>query len=932
VFVEAVGFNPAEQMGLIAELVEKHRSALVVLDSLRGLATRWRFWVSSPAVCETVQKPRSATLYAMTRVALILAVLTFSASPAVAAPAPSGAPVRFWSVSKVEQGAGDVEITGGAQFGDMLHKLVDIGPSVFNFGPSRLFPDPRPYNSPVDGRASGEVFSSADGRHYSVAAQAPALNPFRVNSPKGAVTHLDTYQAYQKRAGDASLKITLTDAFVEAVDSNLERDPLDCVRHGRCFPVRSIVRFHARAYAASAGGDFFNVGGIAFVKGRSGTWDHWDATSSDSQAPLWAPDSFLNTFLLTGPFGGEPYVGITMRLAPPRTLKVPLASVRTGEVFGVHVSLEAEAVSDRGRESGALAYIRDPQDGAGLLRPHGLTPRGKPKFKEPRAGLPKPARCPGGAPRKAGAIGLSEPDFTASESDHDPLVLVTRTGGAHGSASVTLDTRGGTARSGADYRRTSTTVRFGDGDSAPRLVEIPLREDREAEPAETFTVGLAHARCAELAAARSAAVTILDDDMPATPPQDPAPPPPANTPQPTPTPAPAGLDHTFGADGRVSEPVGDGHGEAVVIQPDGGIVTVGRRGTPTGTDYALTRHNTAGTLDRSFGTGGIAATDLGGAGDEAYDAALTPDGGIVAVGRTDAAGFTKLDFGVVRYRPDGTPDTRFDGDGIVQTDVLGGGDQANAVVVQPDGKIVVGGYAAAGVSSDFALVRYNPDGTLDTSFDGDGIVTTDLGTASDDIRGLVLQPDGRIVAAGTAGEDVALARYLPDGRLDPAFGQAGTRITDFGSDDVANGVALTAGGEILIAGQTLGARVDRDFMLARYTAAGALDTAFGDHGIVKTDLGDGDDFAENLTVDGQGRIVVVGRATSPTILDMALVRYEPDGTLDTSFDGDGILTADFHGKGEFGQDVALDAAGRIVAAGYTATGTDVAFALMRANP
>jgi uncharacterized delta-60 repeat protein len=382
----------------------------------------------------------------------------------------------------------------------------------------------------------------------------------------------------------------------------------------------------------------------------------------------------------------------------------------------------------------------------------------------------------------------------------------------------------------------------------------------------------------------------------------------------------------------VSTPVGDGHGEALVIQSDGKIVTAGRRGTATGTDFALTRHDASGNLDPNFGSGGIAATDLGGAGDEAYDAALLPDGGVVAVGRTDAAGFTKLDFGVVRYRPDGTPDPGFDGDGIVRTDVLGGGDQANAVAVQPDGKIVVGGYAAAGVSSDFALVRYNPDGTLDPSFDGDGIVTTDLGTASDDVRALAIQPDGSIVAVGTADEDIALARYLPDGRLDPAFGQAGKRITDLGSDDAANGVALTAGGEILVAGYTLGPRVNRDFLLARYTAAGGLDTTFGDHGVVKTDVGGGDDFAENLTVDGQGRIVLVGRATSPTILDMALVRYGPGGTVDTSFDGDGILTADFHGKGEFGQDVALDAAGRIVAAGYTGSATGTEFALMRANP
>ena len=149
---------------------------------------------------------------------------------------------------------------------------------------------------------------------------------------------------------------------------------------------------------------------------------------------------------------------------------------------------------------------------------------------------------------------------------------------------------------------------------------------------------------------------------------------------------------------------------------------------------------------------------------------------------------------------------------------------------------------------------------------------------------------------------------------------------------MANGVALTPGGEIVIAGFTLGAGINRDFLLTRYRADGGLDTAFGDHGTVETDVSGGDDFAENLAVDVERRIVLVGRATSPTILDLALVRYHPDGTLDTGFDRDGILTADFHGSGEFGQDVTLDTGGRIVAAGYTANGSDTEFALVRANP
>ena len=237
-----------------------------------------------------------------------------------------------------------------------------------------------------------------------------------------------------------------------------------------------------------------------------------------------------------------------------------------------------------------------------------------------------------------------------------------------------------------------------------------------------------------------------------------------------------GLDPTFGSLGRVSTPVGGGHGEAVVIQPDDGIVTAGWRTTSAGEDFALTRHDAAGNLDHNFGSGGIATTDLGGDDDEAYDAAALPDGGIVAVGRTDAAGFTKLDFGVAAYRADGTPDPGFGTAGIVKTDILGGGDQANAVAVQPDGKIVVAGSAVRnGIDGDFALVRYNADGTPDQSFGTGGIVTTDLGTQSDAARALVIAPDGKIVVAGSAGEDIGLARYTSGGVLDTTFGTAARR-------------------------------------------------------------------------------------------------------------------------------------------------------------
>jgi len=797
------------------------------------------------------------------------------------APPASADPLRIWSLSRIEQGLGKVPVAGDTQvFGD-LSRFADLGGVSLH---------PRGQ----DDRAQQHVFSSADGAHSFTFAEAPSLGAIRPGAAKGGDARLDSYQAYVKRADNASLRISIRRVLLDAIDSN--NGAKDCFDDATCAPLRAIARFRARAYTAD--GAFYDVGGTVYLEGYNDHWVIGAATAWDARGVFWkrvqfdAGDNDTRTEASLGLHRDD-----QTESQKPVTLTVPLASIRTGELFAVHVSMESEAIDDRGGESYVSAFIEDPQEPGLIAR--GLTPRSASALKEPRV-RPRPAaRCRGSRPH-AGTVQLNAPAYSVGEASGTPMVLVTRSGGSRGAASVELRARGD-----------SMLVRFEDGDTSPRLVDIPIREDLLPEPPERFTVSLAHAACAKLGAQRSAVVTVLDDDQPLVETQ---PSPPVATPSPAPVepPPPAGLDAGFGSGGRVSTPVGGGQGEAVVIQPGGEIVTAGWRTVGAGTDFALTRHDASGRLD------GIATTDLGGAGDQAYDAALLPGGGIVAVGRTDAAGIAKPNFGMARWTAELKPDGA-----VVRTDILGGAGQANAVAVQPDGKIVVGGFAIRnGIDSDLALVRYLPNGTPDPDFGDHGIVTTDLGTRSDDARALVIRPDGKIVVAGTADENVALAIYTSGGQLEKST------ITNLGAEAVATGVALTAN-EIEVAGYTLGAHVNRDFLLLRYRADGTLDPAFTP---VKTDLSGGDDFAENLAVDSAGRTILVGRATSSTILDMALVRYRADGTLDPTFDGDGILTADFHGRGEFGQDLALDAAGRIVAAGYTANGADTQFALMRANP
>jgi uncharacterized delta-60 repeat protein len=213
------------------------------------------------------------------------------------------------------------------------------------------------------------------------------------------------------------------------------------------------------------------------------------------------------------------------------------------------------------------------------------------------------------------------------------------------------------------------------------------------------------------------------------------------------------LDTTFDSDGKVTTDFGAAEdASAVAIQPDGRIVAAGESQGGFGRDFALARYNVDGSLDTSFDSDGKVTTDFGVL-DAASDVAIQPDGRIVAAGNSGGFGFSR-DFALARYNRDGSLDTSFDSDGKVTTD-FGGSEVATAVAVHPDGRCV----AAGGSDEDFALAGYKVDGSLDTSFDSDGKVTTDFGGfefASD----VAIQPDGRIVAAGNSGGDFALARYL----------------------------------------------------------------------------------------------------------------------------------------------------------------------------
>ena len=355
------------------------------------------------------------------------------------------------------------------------------------------------------------------------------------------------------------------------------------------------------------------------------------------------------------------------------------------------------------------------------------------------------------------------------------------------------------------------------------------------------------------------------------------------------------LDPSFGTGGKVTTDFGPASDRAfaVAIQTDGKIVAAGDSGSG---DFALVRYNTDGSLDLSFGSGGKVTTDFGGFGDSAFALAVQSDGKIIAAG-AGAPGGLCCQFALARYQTDGSLDTSFHGDGRVLTP-FGGNAQVAAIAVQSDGKIVAAGSMAT-FDSLFALVRYNVDGSLDLTFGSGGKVTTDFG-GFDAATGVAVQADGKIVAVGGGGSsnDFLLARYNVDGSLDASFGTGGKVVTDFGGFDGAEAVAIQPDSKIVAVGR--GGVLTR-FALARYNTNGSLDTGFSGDGKVTTlFFGENIESAAAVAIQDSGKIVVVGRVFQTFDPSFALARYRANGDLDPTFGSGGKVTTDFGNPADVG--------------------------------
>jgi uncharacterized delta-60 repeat protein len=372
------------------------------------------------------------------------------------------------------------------------------------------------------------------------------------------------------------------------------------------------------------------------------------------------------------------------------------------------------------------------------------------------------------------------------------------------------------------------------------------------------------------------------------------------------------LDPSFGTGGKAVVDYGGNNdsGSGVAVQPDGKVVIVGNTKTsPVNYDFAATRLLASGALDPSFGLDGRADLDLG-SDDTASGVVLQPDDRILI------AGTSNNDFETVRLLTNGQLDGSFGAGGKSDAPFgSSSSDIGSAIAQRPDGRIVLAGSSNAfDPNYDFAVVQLlNPAGTFDPAFGGGGGKSHGdfgSGSAGDRADAIALQPDGKVLVAGTkrvagGGIDMAVARLLdPSGSFDPSFGTGGVATVDIGSLDVASGVAVQPDGKIVVAGTG-----GNKFTVVRLLANGQLDDSFAGDGKAVIDFG-GSSGATSLVLQTDGKIVAAGGAGG----DAVVARLQPNGSLDTSFGSQGKATIDF-GASEAARSIALAPDGSIVIAG-----------------
>jgi uncharacterized delta-60 repeat protein len=394
------------------------------------------------------------------------------------------------------------------------------------------------------------------------------------------------------------------------------------------------------------------------------------------------------------------------------------------------------------------------------------------------------------------------------------------------------------------------------------------------------------------------------------------------------------LDLTFSSDGKATASFGSGDdfANAIAYQTDGKIVVAGKSFNGTDYDVAILRYNANGILDNTFSQDGKQTTPVGTLDDDAEALIIRPNGKIVIAGATLISGFNN-DFVLVQYNSDGTIDNNFGIDGIVKID-FGDNDGANCIALHSDGKIVVAGVSGNFDFKLFAIARINSDGSLDNTFSNDGKETTQIGDYMNFANDIAIANDGKIIVAGTAYNNnetnfAVLVRYNIDGTIDYTFGSDGNgRVyCDQGADDNFNSIAILNDGKILAAGNSYIDDNKFDDILL---------ARYTPDGLIDNSFGTNgivltdyctNDYGNSLIVQQDNKIVVAGGSIGCPAF--VLSRYNENGALDNSFGNSGILTTDFGTNDETASCIAKQDDGKLIVAGYRNNGSSYDFAVAR---
>jgi uncharacterized delta-60 repeat protein len=373
----------------------------------------------------------------------------------------------------------------------------------------------------------------------------------------------------------------------------------------------------------------------------------------------------------------------------------------------------------------------------------------------------------------------------------------------------------------------------------------------------------------------------------------------------------------------------DDRAKAVAIQGDGRIVLAGDADGPP-EDIAVARLRADGSLDPSFSGNGKRILSF--SSDEGGDGVAVQANGRIVVGGHALIGGNS-NWTIARLRADGSLDPSFSGDGRRTVSFVGGSaaEVVADLAIQHDGRIVVVGQVGG---DDFGVARLNPGGSLDTSFSGDGRRRIDFLGDPDTADAVALDGAGRIVVAGTSrmvnDADWGVVRLRTGGGLDTSFSGDGKRRVNFGGlSDQGTGVAVTPGGAVVVGGISDGG-TDFAFAAARLRPNGSLDPSFSGDGKRSLSVAPDNDFAADLALQQDGRIVLVGESDGTA--NFGVARLNPNGSPDTSFSGDGRLVTDFGGGNEIALAVAIQRNGRIVAAGVAPAGANDEFGVARYLP